>query len=326
MDKRVPAGVALGLLLALGLWWLLAPERGGEVVERELARPEPVVVAPVQSDEIVRGRRRPPREERPLLEPVKPEIEPAEPGWVNCLVAGVPPGTSGAVMFPGRMGAKLRIDEDAVRFRIPDGVTSGRLVFDGYGAAQITFSNGACDEVVSFEGGPAVVTGMVTHADGRPAGKVWVQGCWNRVATDVDGSYYLESRAPADCQVRAFRKDGVFTIWSEPVEVSPKRGQDVVADLALPPYQTAGLGAEVREHPDGIEVTRVLDGGAAAEAGLGPGDVVVEIDGEPTAGLALREFVERALGPEGTEVELVVAGEPERVVEIRRRTMPEEEG
>lgn len=324
VDKRLFIGVVATLLLVGVLWWFLGTDRGDDVVERRVEPPR-LELVPAGDQEIVRARRRPPREERPVIEP-PPVVVEEEAGWVTCEVDGLPSGSRGAVLYPGGVGGPVTTDGQSVRFRPPDGVTSGRILFDGYGAVPLTIQGQGCDGVLSFRGGPAVVTGIVKHADGRPAGKVGVQGCWNRVSTDVDGSYYLESRAPGPCRVRAFRKDGVFTVWSEDVEVVPSPGLDVVADLALPPYQTAGLGAEVNEDPAGIALVRVLPGGAAHEAGLVAGDVVVEIDGEPTTELSLREFVQRALGPEGTEVELVLAGEPERIIEVRRRTMAEDPG
>src|SRR5690606_39782364 len=43
------------------------------------------------------------------------------------------------------------------------------------------------------------------------------------------------------------------------------------------------LSADPERHTDGVEIMSVSPGGAAAEAGLKPGDVLVEIDGKKLA-------------------------------------------
>ncbi|MCO4743763.1 MAG: PDZ domain-containing protein [Proteobacteria bacterium] len=322
--------------MLLGLLWVFGagPELGERVSEREISAPAVVLAPASDGDEIVRGptRRRPPRDVRPML-PTADATDDDSGGPVLCVVDGPVDGTRGVVLFSGAPPRRVQVAEQAVFLRVPPGVVSGRLQLDGYGSAILAFAPGTeaqpgdCGGPIRFQHGPAAVTGMVTHADGRPAGKVWVQGCGKRVVTDVDGSYYLESLSAASCAVQAFRRDGVFTIWSPEVGVVPVEGQDVVADLELPPHQTAGLGMEVRDVDQGIRVMRTLAGSAAEEAGLREGDVVVEIDGQATVDLSLREFVERALGPQGTEVEIVVAdGEDERIIELRRREMERDEG
>lgn len=323
------------MALALGLLWMAfgAVDRGEDVVERELQAEAEVVASPEPDETIIRAQRRTPRrEERPVIsEP--PDEQMAQAGFVVCPIEDVPVGTAGFFMIPGGRGSRVAVSELGVSLRVPAGVSAGRLVLDGYGAMDVQFSfgdgttHGNCGGPIRYEQGPAVVSGMVTHADGRPAGKVWVQGCGRRVLTDVDGSYYLEALVEGSCAVQAFRKDGVFTIWSPDVTVQPIGGEDVVADLELPPYTTAGLGAEVRNVDDGILILRTLEGSAAQLAGLRKGDLVLEIDGVPTVELSLQEFVGRALGPSGTDVELVVAeGDSERVVELQRQIVERDDG
>lgn len=60
---------------------------------------------------------------------------------------------------------------------------------------------------------------------------------------------------------------------------------------------------------------------AVRDAQVG-GDRIVSLDGDPTSEMDLTEFVELALGREGTAVELlVVSGGEERTVTLTRRTM-----
>lgn len=69
-----------------------------------------------------------------------------------------------------------------------------------------------------------------------------------------------------------------------------------------------GIGAVLRHTgaEQRLVVESVPSGGPAAEAGLRPGDEVVEIDGEPVAGMTVREVVEALRGEVGATVRLGV--------------------
>jgi len=85
---------------------------------------------------------------------------------------------------------------------------------------------------------------------------------------------------------------------------------------------TAGLGLSIREHPYGIRVDDVGPDGAAAQAGIERGDVIVEIDGIETVDLDPSEFVRLGTGPEGSFVEVVVDRDGEELhALLDRRTM-----
>lgn len=70
--------------------------------------------------------------------------------------------------------------------------------------------------------------------------------------------------------------------------------------------QYVGVGLEVRGAALGLEVVRVLEGSAAARAGLAAGDTVVAVDGRSVAGTPLAEAVARIRGLAGTQVTLSV--------------------
>lgn len=66
-----------------------------------------------------------------------------------------------------------------------------------------------------------------------------------------------------------------------------------------------GVGIQIEERDGKIVVVTPLDNTPAQEAGIRPGDVLIEIDGQPAQGLGLDEVVRRVRGPEGTSVTLV---------------------
>ncbi|HET9456186.1 MAG TPA: S41 family peptidase [Candidatus Limnocylindrales bacterium] len=68
-----------------------------------------------------------------------------------------------------------------------------------------------------------------------------------------------------------------------------------------------GIGAQVGVSEDGLPmIIGVFRGSPADEAGLRSGDVVVAVDGEPTAGEDLDDVVERVRGEVGTAVVLTI--------------------
>lgn len=73
-----------------------------------------------------------------------------------------------------------------------------------------------------------------------------------------------------------------------------------------------GIGAMVRENDDGLfEIVRPLDGQPADLAGLKPGDVIVEVDGQSVLETSFDEVIMMVRGPAGTTVRLTVMREGE---------------
>lgn len=65
-----------------------------------------------------------------------------------------------------------------------------------------------------------------------------------------------------------------------------------------------GLGIEIRQLPDEIQITRVHDGGPAANAGLQTRDRILAVDSQSTAEMELPELIKRLRGVPGTTVTL----------------------
>ncbi len=70
-----------------------------------------------------------------------------------------------------------------------------------------------------------------------------------------------------------------------------------------------GLGIEVTMENGIVKVVSPIDDTPAAHAGLKPGDLVVQIDGEPVQGMSLNDAVERMRGPIGSEIKLTIKRE-----------------
>ena len=70
-----------------------------------------------------------------------------------------------------------------------------------------------------------------------------------------------------------------------------------------------GIGAEVDQHERRLRIVSPLQDSPAWNAGVRAGDIVLEIDGESTLDLPLREAVNRLTGERGTDVTILVLHE-----------------
>jgi hypothetical protein len=202
----------------------------------------------------------------------------------------------------------------------PDGLAP--IPFSWTGVAESTRGICSPDPLVLAVNQRSAVVGVVTNAGDRDEGDVTVEGCGGRALVDEDGGFYLEGFA-GDCRVQALRRDGVFYARSPAVDVHLEPGQETRVDLTIPARRTAGLGIAIGKGDGGVMVMDLIEGGAAAEAGLHPGDVIVGLDGEPLADVPLEDFQEKALGEAGTKASLVVRGPDgeEREVTLDRRSI-----
>jgi carboxyl-terminal processing protease len=68
-----------------------------------------------------------------------------------------------------------------------------------------------------------------------------------------------------------------------------------------------GIGVQLKESEGRILVERPLPDSPALNAGIRPGDEILEIDGQPTKSMKLSELVKRIAGPAGSKVILKIA-------------------
>jgi carboxyl-terminal processing protease len=84
-----------------------------------------------------------------------------------------------------------------------------------------------------------------------------------------------------------------------------------------------GIGIVIEERAGGAAITEVLEESPAIESGLRAGDVILAVDGVPTAGLSLERVSQMIRGAEGSEVALTIqrlgATAPLSVTLVRRR-------
>ncbi|MBX2796158.1 MAG: PDZ domain-containing protein [Myxococcales bacterium] len=345
-EHRSRRGVAVGtfllaalLFLAAVLWWNASedvasaddegPSRAvatsGPASSTPTAPPAPPATAPEPDEQLL-----PPG---PLPEEPLPTPPPGIPdGQARCALEPPLPAAGGHLV----VGDADEIPYDGRLVTVRDGVATlpwidgdghGTLAIEGYAPVEVRWAGGGsgvaarcAPDPVRLSASQAWITGHVRNAEGQPEGKVFVEGCGNQARTDEDGGYAL-SVSPGTCVVNAFRRDGMLFAQAQPAEVHPRAGGELVVDFELPELPRAGLGVQIQTTERGVEVMAVLPGTAAQDAGLEQGDVVVEIAGISTLDIDLREFVELAVGPVGTEVDVVVEGldgSRERMVLDRR--------
>jgi carboxyl-terminal processing protease len=83
-----------------------------------------------------------------------------------------------------------------------------------------------------------------------------------------------------------------------------------------------GIGVTIDSSHRQMRVGTVVPGGPAARGGVMPGDLLVEIDGAPTATLSRRDVLQRLRGPAGTRVALSL--KRDGTAELLHRTISRE--
>ena len=76
--------------------------------------------------------------------------------------------------------------------------------------------------------------------------------------------------------------------------------------------QFGGVGIEVTQEDGLIKVISPIDGTPASRAGIKSGDRIAAIDGNPIAGLALNEAIDKMRGPAGSKITLTILRDGEK--------------
>lgn len=152
------------------------------------------------------------------------------------------------------------------------------------------------------------ISAQILESDGRPVeGVLASEDCGVLSWSGPDGWASVEVPAYSVCRFQGRRPDGVLWGRSAWLTVEADPFDQIALELIVPEEQTGGLGVMIQEHELGVVVRDVRPDTPAAEMGLRPGDVIIEVDGLPAATLTLNDFVEVMTGPVGSEVTFVLA-------------------
>ena len=142
----------------------------------------------------------------------------------------------------------------------------------------------------------------------------------------VDGRFTLE-HVPPDANSVSAEKHG-YLVRLISLEALPEDGNAPPLAIALTPrepgadahVELTGIGAVLRARGDALDIQQVVPNGGAADAGLGPGDAILAIDGARVTDLGFEGAIGAIRGPEGTIVTLRIrrAGREVDVVVTRK--------
>ncbi len=167
------------------------------------------------------------------------------------------------------------------------------------------------------------VHGLVSSFTPR---KTWVRTCGitHPVAMEPDGYFSATVPQAKECDFQAIRKDGALTAKGPIVTVDSSVAEARWVELSLPSQRVGGIGVQVDKGEVGYIITGLVVDGAAATAGLGLGQQIVEIDGSATSELNHQESSEACAGPEGTPTNIVAVDEDgkEFALTLRRKFIP----
>ena len=133
--------------------------------------------------------------------------------------------------------------------------------------------------------------------------------------------YYLEDIDPAVLEEGMYA--GMLEALDDPYSVyyTPEELNELLEQTQGIYY---GIGAYIAldETTGGGQITKVMPGTPAEEAGLHDNDIIVAVDDENVLGLTLSEIVSKVKGPENTQVMLTIYREGEREyleIEVTRK-------
>jgi len=151
---------------------------------------------------------------------------------------------------------------------------------------------------------PAELRVVVRTAEGRPVAHARVESDCGWAARTDGGGEWVQLLPSGACSLRALREDGLLRVTSDVQSVVLEPGGLTEAHLVLPDEPQGGIGVAVASAEQGLRVRAVRPDSPASEAGLGPDDVVLEVDGRPTQGWTPPDFADAVIGPLGTPVVL----------------------
>ncbi len=125
----------------------------------------------------------------------------------------------------------------------------------------------------------------------------------------VNGLFETDA-PPGALRIIGQYRDGVRVAQTAPVSVQAVAGETIEVALVVPVNEPSGTPG-FRYNPDAefLEITVVEPGSAAAEAGMAPGDAIIEIGGVAIKDIDPATLAELLNGPPGSLVSVTVVAE-----------------
>ena len=160
-----------------------------------------------------------------------------------------------------------------------------------------------------------VAVPLIPQADAPPQGLELVEEVWQLIQRDFVDSEALDHNKLAEGAVRGLIEalDDPYTSY-----LTPEQYELSITRLT---GEFSGIGAMITIEEGQLIVIAPIAGSPAEQAGIRPGDKILEVDGESTAEMSLHEAALKIRGPQGTKVSLLVLHPDEdipREIEITR--------
>ena len=154
--------------------------------------------------------------------------------------------------------------------------------------------------VVTAGCGGGETSASETSVDGLPPQFQRVAEVWEILEREHIGGKQLDGQQLSDGAIRGMMQalDDPYAAFLTPDQF----------DLHTSDIQGffEGIGAEVSVRDGNITILAPMPDTPAEKAGILPGDIILEIEGESTQGISLMEAVAKIRGEEGTSVELLI--------------------
>ncbi len=132
-----------------------------------------------------------------------------------------------------------------------------------------------------------------------------VEQAWDIILREYVGRDKLDTKTLSQAAIK-----GMLTSLDDP-HTEYLDAEEYRLSMSSLEGEFEGIGAYVAVKDNQITVIAPLPDSPAAKAGIRPGDIILEIDGVPTAGMSLTEVVLKIRGPKGTSIKLRLLHEGE---------------
>lgn len=185
-------------------------------------------------------------------------------------------------------------------------VSGGGLFGAGFIMGHVTAADGSSASLPLLGGGSAPVAdpgqgGTPAELSGKfaPFWEAWTLVHEEYVDQPVDDQELAYGAIKGMLEALGDRHTGYST---------PDESEILFSDAS---GELEGIGAEVTDKGDFVEIVSPLPGSPAEAAGILPGDLIIGVDGEDTTGQDLFTVITKVRGPAGTTVRLKIIREGE---------------